>query len=126
MGHVQDEHQRDPLPESAHQPAGGLPPDLPPLRRLGQPQRLSARPRVRPPLRLLRVGVQARRRRNALLEGRIQVRKSKSPEFDSKPSKFFAPKWQNWVFLNHSKSKNSLIDPSPRPNKLIVDRTFFL
>ena len=93
VGHVQDEHQRDPLPESAHQPAGGLPPDLPPLRRLGQPQRLSARPRVRPPLRLLRVGVQTRRRRNALLEGRIQVRKSKSPEFDSKPSKFFAPKW---------------------------------
>jgi len=83
VGHVQDEHQRDPLPEPAHQPSGGFPPDLPPLRRVGQPERLAARARLRPPLRLLRVRVQARRRRHALLEGRLQVRSVQWHEFEA-------------------------------------------
>ena len=73
VGHGQDEHQRDPLPESAHQPAGVVPPDVPPLRRLGQPERVAAGARLRPTLRLLRIRVPPRGRGDALLEGRVQV-----------------------------------------------------
>ena len=73
MGHEQDEHQRDSLLQPSHEPAGNLSPHLSTLCRLGSSQPLATRPGLRPSLPLLRVRVQARRRRTVLLKGRVQV-----------------------------------------------------